>query len=89
MKWLNIPIKNGSEIFKFFFVNKKRAKKLTRANNKLWERYLPVPKPKRKIGLSIISGSKEPITNAILLNFNCFIWGTSVKISGKATWNIG
>ena len=58
-------------------------------NKRLWERNLPFPNPKRNNGLSIISGSSDPINREYLFIFIFFNFGISVNIKGKAAWNIG
>ena len=84
-----MPIKKGKDTLLFPIVKRWTIKKLTITKSKLWEKSLPSAKPKRKIGLSIISGSIAPIINENLLILNCFTRGISVNIKGTAIWNIG
>ena len=57
--------------------------------SKLWDKDLPLAKPKNNNGLSIISGSKAPIINENLLILYFFTCGISVNIKGTAIWNMG
>ena len=57
--------------------------------NKLWDNSLPVPNPSNNIGLSIISGNKDPIISENLLISNFLIEGISEINNGNARWNIG
>jgi len=57
--------------------------------NKLWDNSLPVPNPSNNIGLSIISGNKDPIISENLLISNFLIEGISEINNGNAIWNIG
>ena len=83
------PTNNGTEILKLPLVNKKWTKKAPRIKNKLWDRNLPEPNPNKNNGLSIISGSKDPIISEILFKSNFLTIGISRINNGKATWNIG
>ena len=80
-----IPIKNGREICLFLFVVKCKRIKHSATNKSVCEIPLPEPRFKNNIDLSIISGSKEPIIRASLLNSNLFLINDSSKIMrGKA-----
>ena len=60
------------------------AKNRSDIKNKLWDISLPLPNPNKYIGLSIISVSKDPITNANLFIFCFFTIGISKRSRGNA-----
>ena len=69
----------------FLFVAKCKMIKLNAINKIECEIPLPEPRFKNKNDLSIISGNKEPVIRAILLNLNLFlIIGSSKTMSGIA-----
>jgi hypothetical protein len=82
---VTIPIKNGREMKLFLFVAICKMIKLSKINKMVCEIPLPEPRFKNSIDLSIISGNKEPIIKASLLNLNLFlINGSSKTMSGIA-----
>ena len=69
----------------FLFVAICKMIKLSKINKMVCEIPLPEPRFKNSIDLSIISGNKEPIIKASLLNLNLFlINGSSKTMSGIA-----
>ena len=79
-----IPTKKGVAILKFPLEINNTVKNVRMMKSKLWETNLPFPNPNKNIGLSIISGNNEPITNTNLFILYLATNGISKRSNGNA-----